>query len=117
VQLSVVIVDDSRAFLAAAAQMLSGEGLEVCSAVARSDEALAAIERFTPTLALIDVNLHEEDGFDVAQRVIEQYPRVRVVMISSRSEATYSARLAAMPGIRGFLAKDELCAESLTRLA
>jgi DNA-binding NarL/FixJ family response regulator len=116
VPLSVVIVDDNCAFLAAAAEMLGVEGLKVCCAVAQSDEALVAIARFKPDVALIDVNLRGESGFDVAQCVIERFPTVRVVMISSRPRATYSARLATMPGIR-FLPKDELCAECVARLA
>jgi DNA-binding NarL/FixJ family response regulator len=71
--------------------------------------------RLQPDVVLIDVQLPDLDGFEVARRLAGTTERPAVVMISSRDDPDYPARAVAS-STRGFLAKARLSRASLEQL-
>ena len=63
---SVLIVDDHPSFRASARALLQAEGFEVVGEAADGAEALRAAEELHPDVVLLDVQLPDTDGFDVA---------------------------------------------------
>jgi DNA-binding NarL/FixJ family response regulator len=113
--LSVLIVDDHAGFRSFARSLLEADGFEV---VGEAEDGAAAIEawlRLRPAIVLLDVQLPDTDGFDVAERLAEQADPPRVVLVSSRGESSYRRRLAATPA-RGFIPKHELTGAALSAL-
>ena len=113
--LSILIVDDHAGFRSFARSLLEADGFEV---VGEAEDGAAAIEawlRLRPAIVLLDVQLPDTDGFDVAERLAEQVDPPRVVLVSSRSESSYRRRLAVTPA-RGFIPKDELTGAALSAL-
>ena len=112
---TVLIVDDHEDFRASARALLELQGFDVVAAVEDGEAALAAVERLRPELVLLDVQLPDMDGFEVAERLASSTQPPRVVLISSRQRSAYELRLPGAP-VAGFLGKDELSGAALAAL-
>jgi DNA-binding NarL/FixJ family response regulator len=87
----VLIVDDQRAFRAAATAVAESiDGFEVIEAVETAEEALDGIERTRPDLVLMDLNLPGMDGVQASRLVRERRPEAMVVLLSSYDEAEFA---------------------------
>jgi CheY-like chemotaxis protein len=107
-------VDDSRHFLEAASKLLEGQGLAVVGVASTLAEALARVRELEPDVALVDVNLNGESGFDVAWQLAatcEGLP-TRTILTSTRSESDF-AELVAVTPVLGFISKNELSARAI----
>lgn len=108
---SIVVVDDQVEFIEAARRLVDGQrGLQVIGAATTAAEALDLIARVQPRLVLIDVNLPDASGFELALRVAAQVPGARLVMMSVLSDPQYEA-VAQAVGAVAFLPKTRLTAE------
>ncbi len=105
-----LLVDDNQHFLAAARDLLEREGLVVAGCASRIADATGQAETLRPDVALVDIKLGGENGFDLAARLTTP-----VIMISTHDEDDYADLIAASPAI-GFLAKTELSADAVRRM-
>jgi len=64
---------------------------------------------------LLDVQLPDIDGFEVASRLTGNGNGPRVVLVSSRDRLDYGSRIEES-GASGFIAKAELCGPALAAL-
>jgi len=104
---SVLIVDDSAEFRAAARALLELEGWVLAGEASSGREALEIAERLRPDVVLLDVGLPDIDGFAVAEELAHRADGVRVVLCSTHPRRTFRDRLTSAP-VAGFIAKDEL---------
>ncbi|MDG4664679.1 response regulator transcription factor [Mycobacterium sp. 236(2023)] len=95
-----LIVDDSAAFRDAARAMLERGGIEVVGMACDGAEAMLQAEELRPDVALVDVDLGAESGFDVAARLKD----VAVILTSTHDEQDFADLIAASPAL-GFLPK------------
>ncbi|MEU4428338.1 response regulator [Actinoplanes sp. NPDC024001] len=102
-----LLVDDNHHFLAAARDLLEREGLEVVATATTGAQAMTRAAELAPDVALVDIKLGGESGFDLAR----QLP-VPVIMISTHAEEDYADLIASSPAI-GFLAKTALSARAV----
>lgn len=102
---SVVIVDDSPAFRASATRLLRQKGYEVVGEAVDGASAVAAVTNLRPQVVLLDIQLPDMDGFEVARRL--ETSGSAVVLISGRSEKSYRGRLG-RSAVLGFVHKGEL---------
>jgi DNA-binding NarL/FixJ family response regulator len=109
---TVVIVDDNAAFRAHARTLLTYEGFHVIGEAADGATGLDVVRRLRPSLALLDVQLPDTDGFSVARDVCSDTDETTVVIISTRDAIDYGAAVEGC-GARGFIAKSELCGDAL----
>jgi DNA-binding NarL/FixJ family response regulator len=112
-----VIVDDNKPFLEVARALLERQGMAVVGVAANSAEALSMVRSLAPgrrpDVALVDISLGEESGFDVARLIAGHVGQV--ILISSNAEDDYADLLADSPAA-GFLSKTELSADAIRRL-
>src|SRR5690349_16653366 len=113
--MSVLIVDDHPSFRASARRLLEAEGFEVVGEAADGHAAIAAAQELQPDLVLLDVQLPDLDGFEVAARLAELGLPCAVVLTSSRNAAEYGP-LVTETAVRGFVPKSELSGAVLTAL-
>jgi DNA-binding NarL/FixJ family response regulator len=116
-RLRCLIVDDNARFLEAARASLGCQGVEVVGVATTAEETLRQAAALRPDVALVDIGLGEESGFEVARRLVEVLPdlRMRIVLISTRGEDEYADMVAASPAV-GFLSKSRLSAGALREL-
>ena len=113
----VLIVDDHPGFRATARALLEAEGYEVVGEAENGVEALRLAGEIAPDLVLLDVQLPDFDGFEVASRLTAagRGPSPNIVLTSSRDGSDFGP-LVARSGARGFVAKGELSGGALARL-
>ena len=111
---SVLIVDDHPSFRANARALLEAEGLEVVGEAEDGAAALREAERLHPQVVLLDVQLPDIDGFEVASRLsVNGGPRV--ILVSSHDVCDFG-RLLARSGAAGFIPKAELSGAAIAEL-
>ena len=108
--LRTLLVDDNSRFLAAARELLKREGIEVVGVASTIDAAVRLAGGLRPDVCIVDIDLGDESGFDLALRLAELgQPSPRVILISAYSERDFSDMIADSPAV-GFLPKPELSA-------
>lgn len=106
-----LIVDDSADFRDAARAMLERGGIEVVGMACDAAEAMLRAEELHPDVALVDVDLGADSGFDVA----EQMSGVPVILTSTHDEQDFADLIAASPAL-GFLPKLALSPGAVRKL-
>ncbi|HEV8218718.1 MAG TPA: response regulator [Streptosporangiaceae bacterium] len=114
-----LVVDDHEGFRAFARLILESAGFSVTEA-ATGAEAASAAAAIEPQLVLLDIQLPDTDGFEVARRLTTKngppgqpgQPGPVIVLTSTREASDYGGRIAASPAA-GFLPKDQLTARAL----
>jgi DNA-binding NarL/FixJ family response regulator len=112
---TVVIVDDHDGFRALARALLRGTGYEVVGEAADGASAIRSVRELRPEVVLLDVQLPDMNGFDVARCVNEGPDPPAVVLISSRDASDYGRRVD-RSSARGFITKAELSIGALDSL-
>jgi len=100
----IIIVDDDRSFVDAAAIFLEDHGYRVTKAYTARD-GISALMRQHIDLAVVDVNLPDQEGTSVANAVRQWQPSVPIVLISSDDSTENTRRCQAEADGHLFLAK------------
>ena len=108
-QLRCVIIDDNRDFLDAAARLLEHQGISVVAVATSSAEGLQCVEDLRPDVTLVDIDLGEESGFDVVEKLHRNGSGATVptILISTHDEEDFAELIAASPA-RAFIPKAAL---------
>ena len=112
---TVLIVDDHPSFRASARTLLESEGYDVVGEAEDGASAIRAVAELHPDLVLLDIQLPDLDGFEVAERLKELDERPAVVLTSSRDGKDYK-RCIECSGAKGFVPKAELSGAALAAL-
>jgi two-component system, NarL family, nitrate/nitrite response regulator NarL len=115
VQLRGLIVDDSDTFLTSASRLLESQGVEIVGTATSSREALELVAASSPDLALVDVELGDEDGLALASELGSSSPATRVIMISTYDRDQMQELIAASSAV-GFLPKSRLSGDAVRAL-
>jgi DNA-binding NarL/FixJ family response regulator len=111
--LTSLIVDDSLEFFEAARQLLAEDGVTVVGFAATSDEAVEEALALRPDVALVDIDLGAESGFDVARRLAGLPGGGPPVVLISAESASELAELVDASGARGFVSKTDLSGDAI----
>lgn len=106
-----LIVDDSRIFLRAARELLEREGVAVTLASTGS-EAHRLVGEADPDVVLVDIDLGEENGFDVVAQMAVDEVAARLILISSHGREDLEELIQESPAL-GFLSKSALSAAAI----
>jgi two-component system nitrate/nitrite response regulator NarL len=103
---SVVVADDHPVVLHGITEILRAQpDISVVAACGAGESATAAIQQFTPNVAVLDILMPDVGGLDVLQSIVKDGIKTRVVLLTA--VATEDRILAAMTsGARGLLFKD-----------
>ena len=95
--------------------LLESEGYNVVGEAADGAQAVAEAVRLRPDVLVLDVQLPDTTGFEVARRLLDSGLNCQVVLVSSRHASEYG-ELVDQSGALGFIAKDELSGPALQRV-
>ena len=117
VALRCLIVDDNPRFLQAARALLEQEGIRVVGLASTRAEAVGCTADLHPDVTLLDIDLGDDSGFDVARALVDD-PRAdpgHLILVSAYAEDEFVDLIEASPAI-GFVRKPALSAEAIYRL-
>ena len=107
-----VIVDDNALFLEGAVDLLTREGLDVVGVASDSAEAIRLVTELRPDVTLVDIDLGDEDGFELAQRLHAISGASKVILVSTHAEEDLAQLIERSPAL-GFIAKTRLSAQAI----
>ena len=110
---SVLIVDDHPSFRASVRMLLECEGYVVVGEAEDGFTALSAVRELQPDLVLLDVQLPDIDGREVAARLAASNGLSPAIILTSSRDLE---DIGALSGVRGFIPKSELSGEALEEL-
>jgi DNA-binding NarL/FixJ family response regulator len=110
--MTLLIVDDHTAFRVAARKLLERHGYQVVGEAGDGRAALEAVRDLRPDIVLLDVQMGEVDGFEVAARLNAAGSAPAIVMVSSRDGEDFGG-LVEQCGARGFIPKHGLSGPAL----
>ena len=93
-------------------------GLEVVATAATAAEAYAAAASHRPDVVLLDINLPDQSGLDVCRRLVDEYPVLKILALTTLNEKSYVTRMMAQ-GAAGYVLKNaspEELAEAIARV-
>jgi len=112
---TIVIVDDDPRFRGIARRLLETEGFDVIGEASDGRQALAVTRALEPDIVLLDVQLPDIDGIQVAAQLSADGDRPAIVLTSTRDESDFGPQVE-QSGARGFVPKGEISAERITSL-
>lgn len=103
----IAMADDHVLLRSALASLIdSFEDCQVILEAGNGKELIAAISKDKmPDLVILDLNMPEMDGLETAGRLQQQYPDIKVLMLTMYDSELSLIRLL-QAGVRGFLKKD-----------
>ena len=112
---TVLVVDDHASFRKVARLLLESEGYEVIGEAADGCSGLEAARDLAPDFVLLDIQLPDIDGFDVAARLTADESAPAVILTSSQDGDDFGL-LIRRSGARGFIPKAEITGARLAAL-
>jgi DNA-binding NarL/FixJ family response regulator len=102
----VLIADDQKVVRDGLALLLGLlDGIEVVGTAIDGADALRQVAVSAPDIVLMDLNMPQVDGVTATRELLDAYPRVRVVVLTTYADDA-SVFAALQAGARGFLTKD-----------
>ena len=93
----VIVADDHELFRAGLRAILRGvEGIEVIGEAGDGREALEMIAKAPPDVLLLDINMPGMGGLEAAGLVAEQFPEVKVMILSMHASEQYVGQALAL---------------------
>lgn len=103
----VVLADDHPVVRSGIKGLLERTGdIQVTGEAATGKEALALVQETAPDLLLLDMQLPDMSGIEVARRLQQEHPAVKILVISAHDNPTYILELLDL-GASGYLVKEE----------
>jgi two-component system response regulator DevR len=104
-RLRILLVDDHEVVRLGLATLLEDvPSVTVVGEAGSAREAIMACERLDPDLVILDIRLPDQTGVDVCRRIIERWPHVRVIMLTSYTDDDLIAE-AVLAGAAGYVLK------------
>jgi DNA-binding NarL/FixJ family response regulator len=112
-----LIIDDSPRFVTAARGLLEQQGIVVVGVASTGAEALQQAASLRPDVTLLDIDLGDESGFELVERLHRHAggAPLPVIMISTHAEEDYADLIASSSAV-GFLPKVDLSGNAIRDL-
>jgi DNA-binding NarL/FixJ family response regulator len=108
----VVIADDSALLREGLSRLLHETGVEVCETACDASELVAAVNRWNPDIAIIDIRMpptFTHEGAAAAMDLRERLPELGVLLLSQAVETHFASQLLdRYPERFGYLLKDRV---------
>lgn len=104
---SVIIIDDHPLFSRGLSQLIETQkDFKVIGFAKDRNEALSLLDSTVPDLAIVDLNLGQEDGLELIKDILVIHPNTKILVLSMHDERFYAER-ALKAGAKGYIMKAE----------
>lgn len=108
---TVIVADDHPLFRKGLVDFITGtDRFSVVGEASGGEEALRLIRQMKPAVAILDINMPEMDGLEVAKRIVGAKTGTEVVILTMHEDPSHF-ELAMDAGIMGYILKDSAAAD------
>jgi DNA-binding NarL/FixJ family response regulator len=111
----ILVIDDNTAFRDAVGRLLATDGFTVVAEAGSGAGGIQQAKKHKPDLVILDVQLPDTDGFDVAEQLAGLDPALQVILTSTLDGSDLGA-LVSESSARGFIPKAELSVRAIEAL-
>ncbi len=104
--MKVLIVDDHPIVLSGCRALLAETGDMIMLEARNAAMAQDVFAAHKPDVAVIDINLPDVSGFELARRILVREPRARIIMFSMNDDPMFAAQ-AIEGGAKGYVSKSD----------
>lgn len=102
----ILIADDHQLFNDGMKMMLSAEdNLQIVGQVFSGKDVLDAVHRLQPHVVLLDINMPHLNGLEAADKLLRNYPNVRIIMLTMYSDRKFVEDCQRL-GVPGYILKN-----------
>ncbi len=102
----ILIADDHQLFNDGMKMMLAAEGdIDIVGQVFSGKDVLYAVHTLQPDLLLLDINMPHQNGLEVAEKMRQSYPAVRIIMLTMYSDRKFVDDCKRL-GVPGYILKN-----------
>lgn len=111
-----MLVDDHHLFSDGLRSLLQNEVLfEVVGQIYEGNQVLGAIHQYSPDLLLLDINLPQKNGKELAVTILKDFRDIKIVILTMYDEPQLVKELDKI-GVHGYILKNSTKSELLTAI-
>jgi DNA-binding NarL/FixJ family response regulator len=105
-KIKIIIADDHTMFLQGIVSLIENEeNISILGKASNGNEVFKIIVKATPDVLLLDISMPEMDGIEVTKIIKQQFPTIKILILSTHSSVQMIAKLIRM-GVDGYLLKN-----------
>ncbi len=102
----ILLVDDHRVMLDSLRAMLNQESdMEVVGMAENGRVAISMVNELNPDVVVMDIGMPYMNGIDATEQIVQDYPKVKVVALSTYTDKKYIASML-KAGAHGYVSKE-----------
>lgn len=112
-KLKLIIADDHTMFLQGIVSLIEHEsGIKIIGKAVNGIEVLNILKIQSADMVILDISMPEMDGIELSKILKKEYPLIKIIIVSTHSNAKIISRLIRI-GVNGYLLKNAEKAELL----
>lgn len=105
-KIHIIIADDHKIFREGLQSLLRKQPhIKVVGEAENGEEALQLLEAYKVDVAVLDISMPDMDGVSAAKIILEKFPDVKILMLTTHDEGTFIKELIDM-GVLGYILKN-----------
>jgi DNA-binding NarL/FixJ family response regulator len=113
-KIKILLIDDHHLFNDGLKSLLSSEtDIEIVGQVYEAKNVLYEIQKLTPDLLFLDINLPDKNGIELAADVLKNFATVKIILLTMYSDSQIYKE-ALKTGVHGYILKNSSKQELLT---
>jgi DNA-binding NarL/FixJ family response regulator len=105
-KIKIIIADDHTMFLQGIVSLIENEeNISILGKASNGNEVFKIIVKAIPDVLLLDISMPEMDGIEVTKIIKQQFPTIKILILSTHSSVQMIAKLIRM-GVDGYLLKN-----------
>ena len=102
----ILLIDDHHLFNDGLKSLLSSEqNIDIVGQVYEAKNVLHEIQRLSPELIFLDINLPDKNGIELAGEVLKNFPSVKIILLTMYSDSQIYKE-ALKTGVHGYILKN-----------
>jgi DNA-binding NarL/FixJ family response regulator len=102
----ILLIDDHQLFNDGVKSLLSSEpNIEIVGQVFEAKSVLYEIQKLSPQLLFLDINLPDGNGIELAKIIVKDFPQIKIILLTMYDDFTL-LKEAKKVGVHGYILKN-----------